>query len=356
MKLSLKKFGVYGLPAAILLSMAAIGYGVFAKRPIYIGSDRQFVWNAALIDSSKTTAEFTLHSPEKQETALSFNEPWEGSRTGGFNVAADPDGYKMYYATYTTPEDVKICLAQSSDGISWEKSIVKSAKQNDFTGNNVIIVGDAAVQNGFFAFYDSNPTCNPAEQYKAIAIDENGQLREFTSPDGIQWTAGALLGKTAVTNTTLPTAQCSAFWNAQKQRYECYFVGEDAGKQCILVTESKDFQNWSAAKKIRYSTNTPDFSMQTANIQPYLRSANTLVGLPLRITAIEKSTAEANFENAVDVKSNGLTDTIFLSSADNDHFSLIPEAWLSPGAQNQSNWSFGSSLVAGGMAQTPAVH
>lgn len=116
------------MPAAILLSTAAIGYGGFAKRPIYIGSDRQFVWNAALIDSSKTTAEFTLHSPEKQETALSFNEPWEGSRTGGFNVMADPDGYKMYYAAYTTPEDVKICLAQSSDGISWEKSIATPAK------------------------------------------------------------------------------------------------------------------------------------------------------------------------------------------------------------------------------------
>ena len=148
MKLSLKKFGVYGLPAAILLSMAAIGYGVFAKRPIYIGSDRQFVWNAALIDSSKTTAEFTLHSPEKQETALSFNEPWEGSRTGGFNVAADPDSSKMYYAIYTTPEDVKICLAQSSDGISWEKSVVTPAKQNNFTGSNVVIAGDASVQIG----------------------------------------------------------------------------------------------------------------------------------------------------------------------------------------------------------------
>lgn len=356
MKLSLKKIGIYGLSAAILLSTAAIGYGVFAKRPIYIGSDRQFVWNAALIDSSKTTAEFTLHSPDKQETALSFNEPWEGSCTGGFNVVADPDGYKMYYATYTTPEDVKICLAQSSDGISWEKSVVTPAKQNDFTGNNAVIAGDASVQNGLFAFYDSNPTCDPAEQYKAIAIDGNGQLRGFTSPDGIQWTAGALLGKTAVTNTTLPTAQCSAFWNAQKQRYECYFIGEDAGKQCIRVMESKDFQNWSAAKKIRYSTNTPDFSMQTANIQPYLRSANTLVGLPLRITAIAESTAEANFENAAGVKSTGLTDTIFLTSADNGRFSLIPEAWLSPGAQNQSNWSFGSSLVAGGMAQTPAVH
>ena len=191
MKLSLKKFGVYGLPAAILLSMAAIGYGVFAKRPIYIGSDRQFVWNAALIDSSKTTAEFTLHSPEKQETALSFNEPWEGSHTGGFNVVADPDGYKMYYAAYTSPEDVKICLAQSSDGISWEKPAATAAKQNDFTGNSVIVAGDTSVQNGLFAFYDSNPACDPAEQYKAIAIDDNGQLREFTSPDGIQWTAGA---------------------------------------------------------------------------------------------------------------------------------------------------------------------
>ena len=104
MKLSLKRIGIYGLPAAILLSMAAIGCGVFAKRPIYIGSDRQFVWNAALIDSSKTTAEFTLHSPDKQETALSFNEPWEGSRTGGFNVAADPDGYKMYYPPILRPK------------------------------------------------------------------------------------------------------------------------------------------------------------------------------------------------------------------------------------------------------------
>lgn len=100
------------------------------------------------MDSSKTTAEFTLRSPEKQETALSFNELWEGSRTGGLNVAADPDGYKMYYAAYTTPEDVKICLAQSSDGISLEKSIVTPAKQNNLTGSNVIIAGDASVQIG----------------------------------------------------------------------------------------------------------------------------------------------------------------------------------------------------------------
>ena len=116
-----RKFARACTVCAIGAAAAILRLSVLFKSRIEIGSERQFFWNSEIIDISETTAELTGHRPVKQDIVLTFDSPWEGSVSEGFNIVKLDDGYGLYYSTYDTGDSVRICFASSRDGISWEK-------------------------------------------------------------------------------------------------------------------------------------------------------------------------------------------------------------------------------------------
>ncbi len=73
-----------------------------AVAPLRIGSRRELFTDRFLIEDMKGT-ELRLHSPQRKETAIVWDQPWEGAHTGYVRVLEDKDHPKdspqflMYY-------------------------------------------------------------------------------------------------------------------------------------------------------------------------------------------------------------------------------------------------------------------
>ena len=322
---------------------------VFSDKKTNIGTARQFAWTDNIFDSEKTTAELTYHSPVKQNIAIITDKEWEGSIADSFCITESENGYTMYYSTYDTLDNVKICVATSTNGINWEKPSLNFVPFNG-DKTNIILDSASGISGGFFAFKDTNPSADKSEKYKAIAPKSDGKLVYFTSEDGLRWTEGTSIAKADDAGIATIT---SVFWNSEQQKYFCYYTESGKNGNNIVVITSKDFVKWSKSKSASYTGSSKSFDMQTANITPYYRGENTYIGLPLRSVELDESVINSNFKNSIN---NTLTDTVFMSSSDGYNFNLKEEAYITPGPQGTENWLFGDSLVASGIVETPSLH
>lgn len=147
-------------------------------------------WDRALIDRLDA-AHLRLHAPRREEVALRFDQPWEGPLSGYPTVLKDGPRYRLYYRGWPggTHADAFCCLAESNDGIHFERPSLGLCEFDGSKDNNAILAGAAGTHN-FAPFVDANPTCPPDQRYKAIAragaSDEDG-LSAYVSPDGVSW-------------------------------------------------------------------------------------------------------------------------------------------------------------------------
>ena len=336
------------------MAVAAVVFALTAfKKELNIGTDRQFVWNSSIIDTAKTTAELTQHSPDRQEIVFTADKEWEGTTADSFNIVKADGRYLLYYSTYDNKDAVRICVAESTDGVNWTKPSLGLVTFNGNSNNNILFDADESITDGFFVFCDTNPDCKAGEEYKAVAVSDTKGSMCYVSADGIGWTKTAEGPDVSVAleNATLS----SIFWNENEQQYYCYFIAEKGGRQNICLSTSKNFSKWSKGKAVSYQKGAQQSDLGSANVSPYYRSNDMLIGLPLRLTGISEDLVQTNFAQNT-VTSNVLTDTVFISSFDGDNFSLTEEAWLTPGPQNGSNWTFGDSFVAGGIVETASIH
>ena len=348
-----KKFspGKIFLAAALLLAaLAAAAVWLWAaSRVTDIGTRRQFFWDDAIVDTQKTTAPKRLHHPEAQEVVLTADSPWEGGRAGGYNLLPVEGGYRLYYLAGSPESGVRVCYAQSADGIRWEKPAAGLVLYEGSGENNILLDAGSGVESGFSVFED--PTAEGEGRYKAVAGMADGSLAGFTSADGLNWRQGGTVAAAAAAG---PIALNSAFYDAEAGRYSCYFVREGA----LLRVTSKDFIRWSAPKAVDCQ---PDTEYATANLFPYYREPGVLVGFPLRAAALTDAEAEALSSSAAretlpETAQTLLSDAVFLTSRDGESFTQADGAWLTPGPQHEGNWLYGDCLTAGGLAETPALH
>jgi len=146
-----KKRNRYIIAVAAVLLCMVVAVIVFTGNGgrLNIGIERQFVWNSSIFDSEKTDADMAYHSPIRQDIVLTTDREWEGNIADSFNIIADEDGYKMYYATYDTKDDVKICYAYSQDGINWDKPDVNVVNYKGSVKNNILLNSSHNITNGF---------------------------------------------------------------------------------------------------------------------------------------------------------------------------------------------------------------
>lgn len=345
-----------------------------------IGHNRECLFDDYLIDTEKTTAEFLLHHPVRRGVVMRHDAPWEGNGSDYHNFFYDNGVWRMYYLGwwygYGKSVGVRLCYAESRDGIHWEKPNLGLIAFNGSKDNNIVLDREAfgAAMDNFFVFRDDNPACEPEKKYKATAsahYDKKPHLMAFYSPDGFHWTKG-----NEITHEGAFDSLNTAFWDAVSGKYRCYFRGlhpntETTPKSLptetvvrdIRYIESTDFVNWSEPKRLDYGED-EDVPLYTNVVQPYYRAPQMLVGFPTRYICRpgwngsfeELCGKEARLDRMKSRERYGLTitDCVFMSSRDGWHFNRPDEAFIRPEPEEPYGWVYGTAYPSWGMIETPS--
>lgn len=321
-----------------------------------IGSRLELFVDDALIDRRKKVA-LKMHPPQPQNVALQFEKPWEGPVSGYVAVLEDGGKYRMYYRGSRSRKDSvgeATCLAESDDGIEWQRLELGLFEHSGSKRNNIIWTGPGA--HNFSPFVDARPDCPPDERYKAFAREKGG-LVALVSADGIRWRR--LLEEPVLTQGAFDS-QNVAMWDSLRGQYVAFFrVFSDprtgkmshersdgevfTGIRSIARALSDDFVNWSETVEFDYG-DSPREHLYTNAIVAYPRAPHIYVGFPKRFMPTRKANPE---HPAV-----GLSDGVFISSRDGLHWDRrFMEAFLRPG-RDPGNWGDRSNGIAHGMLQT----
>ena len=301
-----------------------------AERVADIGSRLEPFVDDWLIESMRGV-DLKLHPPERCETALAFDAPWEGSGSAYVTVFKDGERYRMYYRGSSADGARRevTCCAESDDGIHWHRPAYGACEFDGSRDNN--IVWTEAGSHNFMPFRDANPRASEAERYKAIG----GGYHGFVSPDGIHWK------KVRDEKIIDPFAKCvgdgdwigQAFWDAGQEHYVAYVRGwrgsdpirfqhelpaehdgtlyplchvPDAYRQVLRCTSS-DFIDWTEPEFINFG-GTPPEHFYTNAVTPYFRAPHVYLSFPKRFAPERKKVSEHD--------KDGVSDAVFLSSRD----------------------------------------
>lgn len=367
------------------------------EKVLDIGSRREVFWDDYLIDPRHTTAGKRLHHPVRREKVMECDSLWEGDACYMFNMFRDGDIYRMYYYAgcfgqlrATPPPDsgheyLRICYAESTDGLHWTKPSLGICEYNGSTDNNIIInaASDSwhnpkSVGCPLFVMKDPNENCPDDERYKGVYgvwLDGNHALKYMAGTDGIHFryvrTIYQSPGYFDSLNTLIYDAAC--------QKYVCYFRGWHRSHQLegnehigetrdatrdICRMESSDFVNWSEPERIQFGEDSPDFHMYTNVIQTYYRAPHLLVGFPSRY--FDRREWTDNYEELCGKEARrermkiqprfgySVTDTLFMSSRDGVNFDRPSEAFMRPEPENDWSWVYAEGNVCAGLFEVPS--
>ena len=333
---------------------------------------RELFWDEFLTDADNTTATLSVNRPHKCGVVMEFDEDWEGGSCDYFSVWQDDDIYRMYYnaAGFPTvvpegyPTTLKICYAESKDGIHWYKPNLGIINFEGSKDNNIILWHETDFFDNFYAFKDGNPKCLPEEKYKAVAeCGFQGNLWGYTSPDAIHWTRRQM-----ITNKGKFDTLNIAFWDDKLQRYCCYIRDfhdneeiDKYGIRDVRYISSEDFWNWTDPERIDFMGG-DDIPLYTNNITPYYRNTDIRTGFPTRYLDHDLKLTK-NYDRLTNRKTRmrwyqgeprggtTVTDCVFMSSRDGKNFRRFDEAWLTPGPEAGMNWVYGDCYPACGMVE-----
>lgn len=212
----------------------------------------------------------------RKEKILCPEYPWEGIHTYLYgSVIKLQDGYRMYYQSYVDGIGFFVCLAESKDGINWEKPLVKPLKES-----TPHIYPTVEVEGKVLDFYHktrsleclSNVIANyhipsvvyqPQDPYpyKLFGYTEKGYCVAF-SEDGINF-------KEYEKNPVIPLLRfpnrktkkvwfsdvAPVFYDARKKVYRAMVKTykmdkEGRTRRCVGLSTSKDFINWTKPKTV----------------------------------------------------------------------------------------------------------
>lgn len=348
--------------------------------PLDLGSRRELFVDDYLLER-QTGVELRLHRPVPQEVVLRSERPWEGSMISYPTVTRTAGGWRLYYCAWdmdldspepgdVTTQPPAVCVAESADGIHWERPDLRVLDYQGLCPNNVVWRGQDENLwgvHGFSPWLDANPEGEPEERWKAVgtgwASTEPG-LGLFTSPDGLRWSVSPLapfFAGYALDSHNL------VYWDQTRGEYRAYFrhwtEGLYAGGRIIMTATSPDLREWTEPVALDYPGQ-PFEQLYTNNVEPYYRAPHLYVGFPARYVEREWSPSmealpELEHRRRRSAKSarygTALTDTLFMSSRDGVTFRRWGEAWIRPGLRAEGNWTYGDNYLAWGMAETDSA-
>ena len=333
------------LKALCLLGVALVaGISCAAYcEPIPISSRLEPMVDDWLIESMEGVA-LKLNKPVPREVAIVFDAPWEGSTCCYVTVFEDDGLFRMYYrgshydvATKTYSEKQRVCYAQSTDGILWEKPELGLFEFEGSKANNIIWEGVGC--HNFAPFKDANPNCKPEAKYKAVASGEDhARLVPFQSPDAIHW---SLIQEDPVITEGAFDSQNLAFWDTFRGRYVEFHRGFRDGVRDIMTSTSEDFIHWTQPEWLDFG-DAPREHLYTNAITAYARAPHIFMGFPKR------------FVPSRDPKVHpfpGISDGVFMTSRDGFQWHRWQEALVRPGLQ-KTRWVNRNNMTAWGILQT----
>jgi hypothetical protein len=324
---------------------------------IRLGDRREIFIDSYLIDEYKG-ALLVKHTPVDKGIVLKFDNPWEGEFCGYCTVIKDGDIYRVYYRGNPGGKDgtntETTCIAESKDGIHWEKPKLKLYEVNGSLNNNVILANEAPASHNFSPFLDTNPNVKPDQRYKALAGEGKNGLVAYTSPDGIHWKK---LRDEGVIKKGAFDSQNVAFWSESEQCYLCYFrtwtkVGY-SGFRSVSRTTSLDFENWSEPVAMTFG-NTPMEQLYTQQTSPYFRAPHIYIAIGGRLMPGRQVLTEEQAK-ALNVNPGYFKDCsdayLMSSRGGNVYDRTFMEAFIRPGI-GMDNWVSRSNYPALNVVQT----
>ncbi|MDM8005163.1 MAG: hypothetical protein QUV05_03295 [Phycisphaerae bacterium] len=342
---------------AVLAIVVCVATAARAAETLDIGSRLELFADGVLVEKL-TDARLQLHSPIAREAVFRFDAPWEGGQSGYATVFKDGQRYRLYYRGGGDLVRERTCLAESKDGINWERPKLGLFEVNGSKENNIVWTGEKKAyceSHNFSPFNDANPSAPPAQRYKAVTLgrvvlpgekDHRNVLLAFVSPDGVHWQR--LGNRPIITEGSFDSHNC-AFWDANRNEYVCYLRQGIQGKRGVCRATSKDFINWTQPEPLHYG-DAPLEHFYTNGILTYCRAEHLYLGFPMRfVPPQERNTV--GFDNR---KTDGLSDAVFMAGRDGLHFDRrFMEAFIRPGLDPR-NWggAHGNSTPVWGLVQT----
>jgi hypothetical protein len=250
---------------------------------IMLGDKREIFVDNYLIDKLYGI-QIIKHTPHDEGPVLYFDKPWEGVFCGYCTIIKTDTLYRVYYRGLPTAgkdgtNNETTCIAESGDGIHWQKPELGLYEIGGSFKNNVILANDAPSSHNFSPFLDVNPKAKPEERYKALAGEDKSGLKAYVSPDGIHWKK---LREEAVIAGFAFDSQNVSFWSESEQCYLCYFRswtgGGYNGYRSVSRTTSKDFIDWTKPVPMTYG-DTPPEQLYTQQTSPYFRAPHIYVAI-----------------------------------------------------------------------------
>ena len=311
-----------------------------------IGTRWELFVDEWLIDKKDGVA-LQLHRPVKREIILTLDAPWEDTVGGCYTVfLEDGKTYRLYYRGACPEDDSSrrqvTCLAESSDGIHFERSNLGLFEHDGSKDNNIIWQGGES--HNLAPFIDTNPGALPEGRYKAVAGPWE-KLYGLCSPDGIHWER---IRPEPLDITGQFDSHNVAFWDEATGCYRSfsrYFDGGiEKGVRAIQSATSEDFIHWTKPEGHRYPPGTPREHLYTNATVPCPGAPHILLSFPKRFVPDRKKVDRHPH--------SGLSEAIFMSSRDGVHWDrTFMEAWVRPGL-DERNWTERSNLTAWGILET----
>jgi hypothetical protein len=342
-----------------------------------IGNRRELFIDNYLVDRFVGEARQRLHSPIRREAALVTDQPWEGCMGGFPTIVKAGRRFRMYYRGWQINLDdfdgVKpsrpptLCLAESLDGIHWERLPVNAFDYAGNTANNIVWMGvgdDLLGMHGFSPFQDTNPDCRPDQCWKAVGggwrYPHKG-LYLLASPDGIQWSLVSdqpfLAGYALDSDNTVR-------WSPGEGCYRIYFrhwsEGVYKGVRNIMTATSDDLRHWSEPVELDFN-GAPPAHLYDNNVISYHRAPHIWLGFPTRYTErpwspsiealpeLEHRRRRANLKERF---GTALTEPLLMCSRDARVFHRWEEAFMRPGLCSEGNWAYGDNYFGWGLLET----
>ena len=339
-----------------------------SETSIEIGSRLELFVDDYLIESLNG-ADRRLNRPEPQNVVLRLDEPWEGNSSGYVTVFQDGGIYRMYYRgsglSYVDPDagshQQYCCYAESIDGVEWHKPSLGLFEFEGSRSNNIVLDEEPPTHN-FTPFRDTNPDCPPDEAYKGVGGDKNVGLIAYKSPDGIRWSR---MSDTGIMTDGYFDSQNLVFWDELRGEYREYhreFLGYPHGRD-IKTAASRDFMHWPEPQWLTYSPGNVS-ELYTNGVLPYYRAPHFFLGFPTRY--IDRGWTESTYHlpqleyrrirgSRLSREGTAVTDGMFMSSRDGQHFNIWPESFIRPGLRQEENWFYGDNYQNWGIVETAST-
>ena len=329
--------------------------------PVEVGDRRELFVDRQLIERMDRV-DLRLHEPRPAGTALQLNQPWEGIVSGYFTVLQDGSRYRMYYRgrPSTSRQDASAeaaevtCLAESEDGIHWNRPRLGLFEVAGTRDNNVVLVEPKTATHNFCPFIDSRPGVPASERYKAVGGTGAG-LFGFASADGIHW---ASVSSRALITAGQFDSQNVVFWSETEHCYVCYFRTWRQNVRWISRSESADFLHWSEPAEMTFGDAPPEH-LYINQTRPYLRAPHLYLGLAARfnpgrhgLTPEDARAIDLSNPANYDSLDQDDSDAVLLSSRGGTRSDrTYLESFIRPG-QDPRNWVARANYPALGLIQT----